>query len=317
MRSYLDFEKPVAELEAKIEELRTLQAQGDAVAIDDEIERLEARAAQALKTLYASLTPWQKTQVARHPQRPHCLDYVEALITDFTPLAGDRKFGEDEAIVGGFGRFQGESICIIGQEKGSTTDSRIKHNFGMARPEGYRKAVRLMEMADRFAIPVVSLVDTAGAYPGIGAEERGQAEAIARSTEACLALGVPNVAVILGEGGSGGAIAVATANQVLMLEHAIYGVISPEGAASILWRDTSKAQDAAISMKITAQDLLKFGVIDTVVPEPVGGAHRDPAAAIAATGEAIAAALTQLGNLDGEAVRQHRREKFLNMGRTL
>jgi acetyl-CoA carboxylase carboxyl transferase subunit alpha len=317
MRSYLDFEKPVAELEAKIEELRTLQAQGDAVAIDDEIERLEARAAQALKTLYASLTPWQKTQVARHPQRPHCLDYVEALITDFTPLAGDRKFGEDEAIVGGFGRFRGESICIIGQEKGSTTDSRIKHNFGMARPEGYRKAVRLMEMADRFAIPVVSLVDTAGAYPGIGAEERGQAEAIARSTEACLGLGVPNVAVILGEGGSGGAIAVATANHVLMLEHAIYGVISPEGAASILWRDTSKAQDAAISMKITAQDLLKFGVIDTVVPEPVGGAHRDPAAAIAATGEAIAAALTQLGNLDGEAVRQHRREKFLNMGRTL
>jgi acetyl-CoA carboxylase carboxyl transferase subunit alpha len=317
MRSYLDFEKPVAELEAKIEELRTLQAQGDAVAIGDEIERLEARAAQALKALYAGLTPWQKTQVARHPQRPHCLDYVEALITDFTPLAGDRKFGEDEAIVGGFGRFQGESICIIGQEKGSTTDSRIRHNFGMARPEGYRKAVRLMEMADRFAIPVLSLVDTAGAYPGIGAEERGQAEAIARSTEACLALGVPNVAVIVGEGGSGGAIAVATANQVLMLEHAIYGVISPEGAASILWRDTSKAQDAAISMKITAQDLLKFGVIDSVVPEPVGGAHRDPPAAIAATGEAIAAALTQLGNLDGEAVRQHRREKFLNMGRGL
>jgi acetyl-CoA carboxylase carboxyl transferase subunit alpha len=317
MRSYLDFEKPVAELEAKIEELRTLQAQGDAVAIGDEIERLEARAAQALKTLYASLTPWQKTQVARHPERPHCLDYVEALITDFTPLAGDRKFGEDEAIVGGFGRFRGESICVIGQEKGSTTDSRIKHNFGMARPEGYRKAVRLMEMADRFAIPVLSLVDTAGAYPGIGAEERGQAEAIARSTEACLALGVPNVAVILGEGGSGGAIAVATANHVLMLEHAIYGVISPEGAASILWRDTSKAQDAAISMKITAQDLVKFGVIDTVVPEPVGGAHRDPPAAIAATGEAIAAALTQLGNLDGEAVRQHRREKFLNMGRGL
>jgi len=317
MRSYLDFEKPVAELEAKIEELRTLQAQGDAVAIGDEIERLEARAAQALKSLYANLTPWQKTQVARHPERPHCLDYVAALIADFTPLAGDRKFGEDAAIVGGFGRFRGESVCILGQEKGSTTDSRIKHNFGMARPEGYRKAARLMEMADRFAIPVLSLVDTAGAYPGIGAEERGQAEAIARSTDACLDLGVPNVAVILGEGGSGGAIAVATANQVLMLEHAIYGVISPEGAASILWRDTSKAQDAAINMKITAQDLLKFGVIDAVVPEPVGGAHRDPAAAIAVTGEAIAAALTQLGNLDSEAVRQHRREKFLNMGRTL
>jgi acetyl-CoA carboxylase carboxyl transferase subunit alpha len=317
MRSYLDFEKPVAELEAKIEELRTLQAQGDAVAIGDEIERLEARAAQALKSLYTNLTPWQKTQVARHPERPHCLDYVAALIADFTPLAGDRKFGEDAAIVGGFGRFRGESVCILGQEKGSTTDSRIKHNFGMARPEGYRKAARLMEMADRFAIPVLSLVDTAGAYPGIGAEERGQAEAIARSTDACLDLGVPNVAVILGEGGSGGAIAVATANQVLMLEHAIYGVISPEGAASILWRDTSKAQDAAINMKITAQDLLRFGVIDAVVPEPVGGAHRDPAAAIAVTGEAIAAALTQLGNLDSEAVRQHRREKFLNMGRTL
>jgi acetyl-CoA carboxylase carboxyl transferase subunit alpha len=317
MRSYLDFEKPVAELEAKIEELRTLQAQGDAVAIGDEIERLEARAAQALKSLYTNLTPWQKTQVARHPERPHCLDYVAALIADFTPLAGDRKFGEDAAIVGGFGRFRGESVCILGQEKGSTTDSRIKHNFGMARPEGYRKAARLMEMADRFAIPVLSLVDTAGAYPGIGAEERGQAEAIARSTDACLDLGVPNVAVILGEGGSGGAIAIATANQVLMLEHAIYGVISPEGAASILWRDTSKAQDAAINMKITAQDLLRFGVIDAVVPEPVGGAHRDPAAAIAVTGEAIAAALTQLGNLDSEAVRQHRREKFLNMGRTL
>jgi acetyl-CoA carboxylase carboxyl transferase subunit alpha len=317
MRSYLDFEKPVAELEAKIEELRTLQAQGDAVAIGDEIERLEARAAQALKALYASLTPWQKTQVARHPQRPHCLDYVETLISDFTPLAGDRKFGEDEAIVGGFGRFRGESVCIIGQEKGSTTDSRIRHNFGMARPEGYRKAARIMGLADHFGLPVLALVDTAGAYPGIGAEERGQAEAIARSTEACLKLGVPNVAVIIGEGGSGGAVAIATANKVLMLEHAIYGVISPEGAASILWRDTSKAQDAAISMKITAQDLLKFGVIDTVVPEPVGGAHRDPAAAIAATGEAIAVALTQLGNLDGEAVRQHRREKFLNMGRTL
>src|SRR5262245_57105560 len=225
MRSYLDFEKPVAELEAKIEELRALGAQGDAVAIGEEIERLEARAGQALKTLYGNLTPWQKTQIARHPQRPHTLDYVGALITDFTPLAGDRKFGEDEAIVGGFGRFRGESLCVIGHEKGSTTESRIKHNFGMARPEGYRKAVRLMELAERFAIPVLSLVDTAGAYPGIGAEERGQAEAIARSTDACLSLGVPNVAVILGEGGSGGAIAIATANRVLMLEHAFYTVI--------------------------------------------------------------------------------------------
>ena len=251
MRSYLDFEKPVAELEAKVEELRAIGESGDSGAIPEEITRLEAKSAQALKELYAGLTPWQKTQVARHPQRPHCLDYVNGLITDFTPLAGDRKFSDDEALVGGFGRFRGESVCVIGHEKGSTTESRLKHNFGMARPEGYRKAVRLMEMADRFEIPVIALVDTAGAYPGIGAEERGQAEAIARSTEACLALGVPNVAVVLGEGGSGGAIAIATANRVLMLEHAIYSVISPEGAASILWRDTTKAQEAATSMKIT------------------------------------------------------------------
>src|SRR5215510_9638869 len=317
MRSYLDFEKPVAELEAKIEELRAMQASGDAVAIGEEIERLEARATQALKSLFANLTPWQKTQVARHPQRPHCLDYVNALISDFTPVAGDRKFGDDEAIVGGFGRFRGESLCIVGHEKGSTTEGRIRHNFGMARPEGYRKAARLMELADRFAIPVLSLVDTPGAYPGIGAEERGQAEAIARSTEACLQLGVPNVAVIVGEGGSGGAIAIATANRVLMLEHAIYSVISPEGAASILWRDTTKAEDAAINMKITAQDLVKFGIIDGIIDEPAGGAHRDPAAAIAATGEAIAEAFHQLGNLDRNAVRKHRREKFLNMGRAL
>jgi len=317
MRSYLDFEKPVAELEAKVEELRALQASGDAVAIEDEINRLEAKAAQALKDLYAGLTPWQKTQVARHPQRPHCLDYVAALVTDFVPLAGDRKFADDHAIVGGFGRFRGESVCVIGQEKGSTTDSRLKHNFGMARPEGYRKAARLMEMADRFEIPVISLVDTAGAYPGIGAEERGQAEAIARSTEACLTLGVPNIAVILGEGGSGGAIAIATANRVLMLEHAIYSVISPEGAASILWRDTSKAQEAATSMKITAQDLAKFGVIDAIIPEPAGGAHRDPGAAIAATGEAIAAAFGDLNGLDRATVRKERREKFLAIGRTI
>ena len=280
MRSYLDFEKPVAELEAKLEELRALETGENAVAIGEEISRLEAKAAQALNDLYAELTPWQKTQVARHPERPHCLDYVAALITDFVPLAGDRKFGDDEAIVGGFGRFRGESICVIGHEKGSSTESRLKHNFGMARPEGYRKAERLMEMADRFGIPVLSLVDTAGAYPGIGAEERGQAEAIARSTDACLELGVPNVAVILGEGGSGGAIAIATANRVLMLEHAIYSVISPEGAASILWRDTSKAQEAATGMKITAEDMMRFGVIDQIVTEPSGGAHRDPAAAI-------------------------------------
>jgi acetyl-CoA carboxylase carboxyl transferase subunit alpha len=317
MRSYLDFEKPVAELEAKVEELRAIQASGDAVALTEEISRLESKAGQALEDLYAALTPWQKTQVARHAQRPHCLDYVHALLTDFTPIAGDRKFAEDEAIIGGFGRFRGESICIIGHEKGATTETRLRHNFGMARPEGYRKAVRLMELADRFAIPVLALVDTAGAYPGIGAEERGQAEAIARSTQTCLSLRVPNIAVVLGEGGSGGAIAIATANRVLMLEHAIYSVISPEGAASILWRDTSKAQDAATNMKITAQDLIKFGVIDAIVSEPLGGAHRDPAAAFAATGDAIAEALRAFAGLDGEALRQQRREKFLAIGKNL
>ena len=317
MRSYLDFEKPVAELEAKVEELRAMGEAGNAVAISEEINRLESKAALALQELYSELTPWQKTQVARHPQRPHCLDYIAGLVSDFIALAGDRKFGDDPAIVGGFGRFRGESVCIIGHEKGSDTESRLKHNFGMARPEGYRKAVRLMDMADRFSIPVISLVDTAGAYPGIGAEERGQAEAIARSTETCLSLGVPNVAVILGEGGSGGAIAIAAANRVLMLEHAIYSVISPEGAASILWRDTAKAQEAATNMKITAQDMVRFGVIDSVVPEPTEGAHRDPQAAIAATGEAIATALTELRGLDRETVRKLRREKFLNMGRSV
>jgi len=317
MRSYLDFEKPVAELEAKVEELRAMGEAGNAVAISEEINRLESKAALALQELYSELTPWQKTQVARHPQRPHCLDYIAGLVSDFIALAGDRKFGDDPAIVGGFGRFRGESVCIVGHEKGSDTESRLKHNFGMARPEGYRKAVRLMDMADRFSIPVISLVDTAGAYPGIGAEERGQAEAIARSTETCLSLGVPNVAVILGEGGSGGAIAIAAANRVLMLEHAIYSVISPEGAASILWRDTAKAQEAATNMKITAQDMVRFGVIDGVVPEPTGGAHRDPQAAIAATGEAIATALTELRGLDRETVRKLRREKFLNMGRSV
>jgi len=317
MRSYLDFEKPVAELEAKVEELRAMAATGDAVAVGEEIARLEAKASAALADLYAGLTPWQKTQVARHPQRPHCLDFIAQLVANFIPFAGDRKFGEDEAIVGGFGRFRGESICVIGHEKGATTESRLKHNFGMARPEGYRKAVRLMEMADRFDIPVLALVDTAGAYPGIDAEERGQAEAIARSTDACLSLGVPNVAVILGEGGSGGAIALATANRVLMLEHAMYSVISPEGAASILWRDTAKAQEAATNMKITAEDLTRFGVIDAIVPEPVGGAHRDPAAAIAATGDAIATALGDLAGLDRETVRRQRRDKFLAIGRSM
>src|SRR6202167_4596659 len=315
MRSYLDFEKPVAELEAKVDELRALHSDGDA--IGEEINRIEGKAAQTLKELYAGLTPWQKTQVARHPQRPHCLDYIAALITDFVPLAGDRKHGEDTAIVCGFGRFHGEAICVIGHEKGSDTDSRLKHNFGMARPEGYRKAARLMGMADHFDVPVIALVDTAGAYPGIGAEERGQAEAIARSTEACLRIGVPNVAAIIGEGGSGGAIAVATANRVIMLEHAVYSVISPEGAASILWRDTTKAQEAASSLKITALDLVRFGVVDTVVPDPTGGAHRDPAAAIAATGEAIAAALAELNGLDPATIVRLRREKFMAIGRTV
>src|SRR6202161_254786 len=317
MRSYLDFEKPVAELEANIEEMRALQNAGDAIAVGDEMTRMEGKAGQALKELYAELTPWQKTQVARHPQRPHCLDYVAQLIADFVPLAGDRTFGEDAAIVGGFGRFRGESVCVIGQEKSSDTESRLKHNFGMARPEGYRKAVRLMDMADHFEIPVIALIDTAGAYPGIGAEERGQAEAIARCTEVCLRIGVPNVATIIGEGGSGGAIAVATANRVIMLEHSIYSVISPEGAASILWRDATKAQDAASNMKITAQDLLRLGVVDTVVPEPTGGAHRDPAAMIAATADAIAMALDELHGLDRATIVRLRREKFLAIGRTL
>src|ERR1700720_2853109 len=308
MPSYLDFEKPVAEIEAKLEELRALDAGDSAAAIGEEVTRLEIKAAQTLRDLYANLTPWQKTQVARHPDRPHCLDYVAAMITDFVPLAGDRKFGEDEAIVGGFGRFHGESVCVIGHEKGSGTEDRLKHNFGMARPEGYRKAVRLMEMADRFGIPVISLVDTAGAYPGIGAEERGQAEAIARSTETCLDIGVPNVAAIIGEGGSGGAIAIATANRVIMLEHAVYSVISPEGAASILWRDTAKAQEAASNMKITAHDLVRFGVVDGIVPEPTGGAHRNPIAAIAAAGEAIGAALAELRGLDRATIVRLRRE---------
>jgi acetyl-CoA carboxylase carboxyl transferase subunit alpha len=317
MRSYLDFEKPVAELEAKVEELRALTQTGDAIAIGEEITRLEAKASAALEEIYTGLSPWQKTQVARHPQRPHCLDYIGGLITEFIAFAGDRKFGDDHAIVGGFGRFRGQSVCVIGHEKGSTTEDRLKHNFGMARPEGYRKAVRLMEMADRFGIPVVSFVDTPGAYPGIDAEERGQAEAIARSTEACLNLGVPNVAVVVGEGGSGGAIALATANRVLMLEHAVYSVISPEGAASILWRDTTKAQEAATNMKITAQDLIRFEVIDEIVPEPVGGAHRDPTAAIAATGEALAKALSEIEGLDRDTVRRQRRDKFLNIGRSI
>lgn len=317
MRSYLDFEKPVADLQGKVQELRSLGNEGDAVGIADEIARLETKASQALADIYAKLTPWQKTQVARHPDRPHFADYAKALLDDFTPLSGDRKFAEDAAIVAGFGRFYGRSVAVVGHEKGNDTETRLKHNFGMARPEGYRKAVRIMEMADRFGLPVLALVDTAGAYPGIGAEERGQAEAIARSTEACLGLGVPNVAVIIGEGGSGGAVAIATANKVLMLEHSIYTVASPEASASILWHDSSRAQDAATNMKITAQDLLKFGVIDTIIPEPLGGAHREPQATLKATGDAIAEAFSALDNLPSEEVRRQRRDKYLAIGRSL
>ncbi len=317
VRSYLDFEKPVAELETKVEDLRALASAGDAVGIGEELTKLEIKAQKALVDLYAALTPWQKAQVARHQQRPHFSDYLAGLIEDFTPLAGDRAFAEDEAIVGGLGRFRGRPVCVIGQEKGADTEARIRHNFGMARPEGYRKAARLMRLADQFDLPVISLVDTAGAFPGVDAEERGQAEAIARSTETCLALGVPNVAVVIGEGGSGGAVALATANRVLMLEHSIYTVASPEASASILWRDAGRRQDAAQAMRITAQDLLGFGVIDAIVPEPPGGAHRDPGLAIATTGDAIAAALEAFVGLSTDAIRNARAEKFLAIGRKL
>jgi acetyl-CoA carboxylase carboxyl transferase subunit alpha len=317
MRNFLDFEKPVADLQGKIQELRSLGSEEDAVTVNDEIARLESRASQALSDIYSKLTPWQKTQVARHPDRPHFVDYARQLIEDFTPLAGDRKFAEDAAIVAGLGRFRGRPIALIGQEKGNDTEARLKHNFGMARPEGYRKAVRVMEMADHFGLPVLALVDTAGAYPGIGAEERGQAEAIARSTEACLKLGVPNIAVVIGEGGSGGAVAIATANKVLMLEHSIYTVASPEASASILWHDSSRAQDAATSMRITAQDLQRFGVIDRIITEPVGGAHREPEESIRATGEAVEEALSSLDNLPPDEIRRQRREKYLAIGRSL
>jgi acetyl-CoA carboxylase carboxyl transferase subunit alpha len=315
MRTYLSFETPVADIDARLDELRAVAEKGDSPALADEIAKLEAKAEKALADLYANLTPWQKTQVARVQGRPRFSDYVNGFIAEFTPLAGDRYFGEDEAVVGGLGRFEGESVCVMGQEKGDDTQSRLRHNFGMARPEGYRKAVRLMQLADRFGLPVIALVDTAGAFPGIDAEERGQAEAIARSTDACLSLGVPNVAVIVGEGGSGGAVAIATCNKVLMLEHAIYTVASPEASASILWRDSSRAQDAATSMKITAQDLLRFGIIDGVIAEPIGGAHRDPAAAITATGLAISDALKSLHNMSREELIEARAAKYLAIGR--
>jgi acetyl-CoA carboxylase carboxyl transferase subunit alpha len=317
MRSYLDFEKPVADLEGQIQSLRRLAENGEAVGVEDEISALEAKARDALASVYAKLTPWQKTQVARHPDRPHACAYISGLFTEFTELAGDRKFAEDFAVIAGLGRFRGRPVAVLAQEKGSDTQSRIHRNFGMARPEGYRKAVRIMELADRFGMPVVSLIDTAGAYPGIGAEERGQAEAIARSTDACLALKVPNVAVIIGEGGSGGAIALATANRVYMLEHAIYSVISPEGAASILWRDPVKAQDAATAMKITAEDLRELGVVDGIIREPVGGAHRAPEDVISRTGDVIAAALDRYTGQSPEEIRNNRQQKFLAIGRSL
>jgi acetyl-CoA carboxylase carboxyl transferase subunit alpha len=317
MHNYLDFEKPVADLDSQIIELKKIGDAEGRIDVSEDIQRLETRSADALADLYRKLTPWQKTQVARHPDRPHCVDYLSTLVTDFTPLAGDRYFAEDHAIIAGFGRFKGQAVAVIGQEKGSDTQTRLKHNFGMARPEGYRKAVRIMEMAERFALPVVTLVDTAGAYPGIGAEERGQAEAIARSTQVCLGLTVPLVSLIIGEGGSGGAIAIAAANRVLMMEHAIYSVISPEAGASILWRDSSRAKDVAQAMKITAQDLKGFGIIDEIVSEPLGGAHRGRERAIETAGERIEAALAELSSLSGDELKRQRREKFLAIGRDL
>ncbi len=313
MVSFLDFEKPIAAVQAKITELRET-ARDSAIDIDSEIEKLQVRSDRMLADLYARLTPWQKTQVARHPERPHFKHYVAGLFDEFVPLAGDRAFGDDQAILGGFARLNGKRLMVIGHEKGDDTQSRLRHNFGMGKPEGYRKAIRLMALADRFGLPVVTLVDTSGAFPGVQAEERGQAEAIARSTEQCLALGVPMVAAVVGEGGSGGAIALAAANRVLMFQHAIYSVISPEGCASILWRSAERASDAAAAMQVTAESLLDLGVIDRIVPEPVGGAHRHPAVAIAALKDAIAAELASLEPLDRDALRRQRADKFLAMG---
>ncbi len=313
MNNYLDFEKPIAELMQRIVELRE-SVDADPSGMETEIGKLDAKANKQLADLYSKLTPWQKTQVARHPDRPHFRHYVARLCTDFLPLAGDRNFGEDFAIMGGLARINGQRVMIIGHEKGEDTASRLKHNFGMGKPEGYRKAIRLMELADRFGVPVVTLVDTSGAFPGVQAEERGQAEAIARSTEACLSLRVPMVACIVGEGGSGGAIALAAGNEVLMLEHAVYSVISPEGCASILWRTSEKASDAADAMRITAQDLLTLGVIDAIVKEPVGGAHRSPETAIDQLGQHITASLQALAGKAGDTLRTERRRKFLAMG---
>jgi acetyl-CoA carboxylase carboxyl transferase subunit alpha len=313
MRQFLDFERPISELEGKIEELRHLSTTGE-INIADEVGRLENTANRLLRQTYARLTPWQKVQVARHPERPHCLDYIGGLITDFVPLAGDRAFAEDAAVIGGIGRFRGRSILVLGTEKGADTTARLRHNFGMAKPEGYRKARRLMRLADRFGLPVLTFVDTNGAFPGIDAEARGQAEAIARAIETCLDIKVPLVASVIGEGGSGGAIALAAGNTVLMLEHAIYSVIPPEGCSAILWRDGGHAQEAAEALRLTAQDLLGLGVVDRVVPEPLGGAHRLPKEAVEQLGRAIDEALRPLLGLDGPTLRSQRREKFLAMG---
>ncbi|MDE2333438.1 MAG: acetyl-CoA carboxylase carboxyltransferase subunit alpha [Rhodospirillales bacterium] len=313
MRHFLDFEKPIAELEAKIDELRQMSEPGG-LNIAEEVGRLSAKVERELRATYARLTPWQKTQVARHPDRPKAKDYVAGLITEFTPLAGDRAFADDAAIVGGIGRFRGRAVAVLGTEKGTDTESRVAHNFGMSRPEGYRKARRLMELAGRFNLPILSFVDTSGAFPGIDAEARGQAEAIARSIDACLAAPVPLVATIVGEGGSGGAIALAAGDAVLMLEHSIYSVISPEGCAAILWKDQAQAALAAEALKLTAEDLRRLRLIDRIIAEPLGGAHRSPEAAVTAVGEAIALALAPLGELDGTALRTRRREKFLAIG---
>lgn len=313
MLTYLDFEKPIAELESRIRDMKNLES-GEEINIAEEVMRLESKRDKLLRDTYRKLSPWQKIKVARHPQRPHFKDYVEDLISDFMPLAGDRAFSDDVAIMGGLGRFKGQSVMIIGHEKGHDTQSRIRHNFGMARPEGYRKTIRLLKMAEHFDIPVITLVDTTGAYPGIGAEERGQAEAIARSTEACLGLKVPLVSIIVGEGGSGGAVALAAGNRVLMMEHAVYSVISPEGCASILWRTSDNAEDAANALRITAQDLLKLKVIDEIIPEPVGGAHRDHGLTMDMIRKALETSLSELSTLSGDKLKELRREKFLNMG---
>jgi len=313
MTSYLDFEKPIAALESRILELQSTADEGS-LDIEAEIEKLQAKSAKMLADTYAKLTPWQKTQVARHPERPHFKDFIAGLFDEFITLGGDRNFGDDQAILGGFARLGERRLLVIGHEKGDDTESRLRHNFGMGKPEGYRKAIRLMDMADRFSLPVLTLVDTSGAFPGVSAEERGQAEAIARSTEKCLSLGVPMVAIIVGEGGSGGAVALAAAERVLMFEHAVYSVISPEGCASILWRTGDKADVAADAMQITAQNLKNLGVIDRIIEEPVGGAHRDQALAIASLSKVIEEEFSQLENYDREALRRMRREKFLQMG---